>query len=1234
MGGDIISPSHIQYYRRIIMAKNLSKIVAVISASAIAVSMAPMAFADVDDVEENAVEVQSEVSENVENAAIEVQSAVPDDNGVYYDEDFSGFSGTIINMTSGSNTADYSETNGMTFSCRTREGDQAQQGITASKGVLTLFANKYTASDQVQPTISLSWTSGVNFTADRVMTLKMKYGTATSQVLISDSSDNGITLSLPSGAKTSEWITYTIASMDSSTAIIAQKEDGTLLSYSSNSTVLTNFASISAPKALVFNFAVDSLKIEDVDYAIPDSIVLEAAMSSLSLTEGQLGMTSEDGYYLIKNDISLPSDPDGTTVEWKLSQRKIDNSSAAWEDTAFASVEDGKLIVAPTSDSADYYVKATAVVTAGSESATKEFMFVVKAILDTDPIEYYNEDFSGFTTGTLVSVQATASGASNSSYSSKGFAFSCGTRASGGSGETGISIATESSANYLSIFATKYDDDGSRTPVVELTNTEGITIRSGKRLVFNADVKFTAGSTTSGMILKDTSDAAVTFTGDAGTWYNVTYVFGGDSGERLVKDASGNIIDYASGLSNLSDIKYITIPSGNSGYCNIKNLSIIDKDFEITDEEIVSAIAYNLNMDTTQDEVIANSDSTYTAINDFKLPTSSISGGDITWAVTQNGGEATEFATVSNGKIITNPSDGIEDNTYTATATIKYGEAEATKEFTFKIQSPKSIVEAAAANVALAYADSGAPKYSGGVYTVTKDLALQTTGDSTTTVTWATSDSKRVTASGVIYPNDSDENVTLTATVSFRGEETTKEFVVSIPNAITSYIDPIIAALTVSNADDTTVTYPVDKIGTVATDIKLPTTITSINGKTFDGSVKIDWTVESDNASLNDNVVEYLVSDFDEHEVKLTATLTYVKNDKNVLSKTTETYTYKVQFPENAVASDDTVYDKYKARMDAAYDANFSSIPTSASSSITLPTTGHFGSKFTWNSSIPTTISNTGAYTKPSTSKNVVLTASVMSGSASEEKSFNISVAGSSSSSSGGGGGGGGSTSSTGTTNKGSGSGTIVTNTTTSVPYTSTNAEETVEKLKEEAASANDLFTDIGDASWAREAINGLASAGVVNGKTDTLFAPNDTVTRAEFAKMLMGAFGLTANTYTTSSFKDVSTDAWYFSAVETAYNLGIINGVDDGVFAPNALITRQDMAVMVSRAAAINGTTISETSEGKTFADDASISSYAKNAVNQLVKGGIINGISDTEFAPLSNATRAQAAKILYSFL
>ncbi|MGN0183042.1 MAG: S-layer homology domain-containing protein [Candidatus Ornithomonoglobus sp.] len=487
--------------------------------------------------------------------------------------------------------------------------------------------------------------------------------------------------------------------------------------------------------------------------------------------------------------------------------------------------------------------------------------------------------------------------------------------------------------------------------------------------------------------------------------------------------------------------------------------------------------------------------------------------------------------------------------------------------------------------------------------------------------------------SATINPTDdaSDYEIKLVATITAGSEEPLeKEFIFTLPNPL----EEITAVLgsgyeKVSSADAADTKFDLKGADVLKYDLVLPTRVSGYANTT------IAWTSSDEEhiAIAADGTATIMTSDLDLHDVTLTAVVTYKKGSVTYSSEP-QVFNIKMGYTSGDVDSEDAALGKYKVRFDAAYDDNFKTIPSSTSSSITLPTTGKFGSTFTWNSSVPTVISNLGKYTKPASTKSVVMTATIISGAASQEKPFTIIVSGSSSSS-GGGGGGGGSTSSTGTTSSSNSSGSVATSTTTAVAgSTGVNGAEVVEKLLEEAAQANDAFADISSAVWAREAINGLAAAGIINGKSETEFAPNDTVTRAEFAKMLMGTFGLNSASFTSSSFRDVSTDAWYFQAVETAYNLGIITGIDDGVFAPDALITRQDMAVMVSRAAAVTGKDIPETVEAKSFADASSISSYAVNAVDQLVKGGIINGMSDTEFAPLSNATRAQAAKILYSFL
>lgn len=178
----------------------------------------------------------------------------------------------------------------------------------------------------------------------------------------------------------------------------------------------------------------------------------------------------------------------------------------------------------------------------------------------------------------------------------------------------------------------------------------------------------------------------------------------------------------------------------------------------------------------------------------------------------------------------------------------------------------------------------------------------------------------------------------------------------------------------------------------------------------------------------------------------------------------------------------------------------------------------------------------------------------------------------------------------------------------------------------------NPQFADLNEASWAADAINSLAKKGILTGRTDTEFAPNASVTRAEFVKMVSTLYNLVTPTskFATQSFKDVPKDAWFFNYVEVCAQLGIVNGEGDGYFNPNALISRQEMAAIMYRTATIMGTKLTATEAVKTFADANEISDYAKAAVSALQTAGIISGTSDTTFEPALACTRAQAAVII----
>lgn len=172
-------------------------------------------------------------------------------------------------------------------------------------------------------------------------------------------------------------------------------------------------------------------------------------------------------------------------------------------------------------------------------------------------------------------------------------------------------------------------------------------------------------------------------------------------------------------------------------------------------------------------------------------------------------------------------------------------------------------------------------------------------------------------------------------------------------------------------------------------------------------------------------------------------------------------------------------------------------------------------------------------------------------------------------------------------------------------------------------------FNDINDVQWAQEAIIMLANKGIISGRSEGIFAPNDNITRAEYCRILVGAIGK-SNDSANVEFADVPTEAWFYHDVAVASSLGIVSGYGDGNFGPYDQITRQDMALMTYKAAQVMNKDLSA-KRTLSFADAGQIADYAKTAVQTLADASIINGVSDTEFAPVANATRAQAAKILY---
>lgn len=177
------------------------------------------------------------------------------------------------------------------------------------------------------------------------------------------------------------------------------------------------------------------------------------------------------------------------------------------------------------------------------------------------------------------------------------------------------------------------------------------------------------------------------------------------------------------------------------------------------------------------------------------------------------------------------------------------------------------------------------------------------------------------------------------------------------------------------------------------------------------------------------------------------------------------------------------------------------------------------------------------------------------------------------------------------------------------------------------SSASSEKFIDLGGYAWAKDAINTLAEQGIVNGTSATTFAPGKNITRADFALIMVRAFKLEADAG--ENFADVDANAYYAQALAIGKAKGIINGIGDNKYNPNATITRQDMMTMLSRALKALGYELEAADESvlTAFADAAQISDYASEHVAIMVANGLVNGKSANSVAPNAYTTRAEVA-------
>ncbi len=177
------------------------------------------------------------------------------------------------------------------------------------------------------------------------------------------------------------------------------------------------------------------------------------------------------------------------------------------------------------------------------------------------------------------------------------------------------------------------------------------------------------------------------------------------------------------------------------------------------------------------------------------------------------------------------------------------------------------------------------------------------------------------------------------------------------------------------------------------------------------------------------------------------------------------------------------------------------------------------------------------------------------------------------------------------------------------------------------AACPSEAFTDVQEDTFYHDAVDFMVENGYMNGMSQTQFGVNATLNRAQLVTILYRMAGQPETGGMENPFADVPAGEWYTDAVIWAANAGIVNGISETAFAPEQNVTREQLAAMLYRC---SGAEAVETDHLSAYADADKVSAYAWDAMNWAVANGIILGMDSTTLAPQSEANRAQACTIL----
>ncbi|MBR7032832.1 MAG: S-layer homology domain-containing protein [Clostridia bacterium] len=179
------------------------------------------------------------------------------------------------------------------------------------------------------------------------------------------------------------------------------------------------------------------------------------------------------------------------------------------------------------------------------------------------------------------------------------------------------------------------------------------------------------------------------------------------------------------------------------------------------------------------------------------------------------------------------------------------------------------------------------------------------------------------------------------------------------------------------------------------------------------------------------------------------------------------------------------------------------------------------------------------------------------------------------------------------------------------------------------SSAAKISFSDVAPDRWSAASIGYAVDKGYMNGVGDGKFDPKGSLTRAMVATVLWRREGSPTPT-APSGFTDVPAGAWYADAVAWAKGTGVVNGMTETTFAPDAFITREQLATMLFRFSSSAPVSVPGRADLSAFSDGAKVSSWAKEALEWAVQAGLVNGMDGNRLLPSGNATREQFAAII----